>query len=104
MSKGNKKKKNNDLGALILLITLLIMMKMPDLNFGIRFAKDRNWPCVGYYTITSGYGRRNISIPGASKNHKGIDIGCPIGTEIVSVLDGKVIFTGYNTYRGYYIS
>ena len=104
-SKKSKKRssKNSDLGGIILLITLLVMMKMPDFNFGMRIAKNKNWPCVGYYTITSSYGIRNTGIPGASKNHKGIDIGCPDGTKIVSVLDGKVMFTGYNKYRGYYI-
>jgi len=64
---------------------------------------DKVWPAVGQYRITSGYGKRNTGIPGASTNHKGIDIGCPDGTKIVSVLDGKVMFTGYNKYRGYYI-
>lgn len=64
---------------------------------------DKVWPCVGYYTISSGYGTRNTGIPGASTNHKGIDIPAPTGTAVVSVLDGKVIFTGYNAYRGYYI-
>ena len=64
---------------------------------------NKVWPAVGYHNITSGYGPRNTGIPGASTNHKGIDIGCPTGTKIVSVLDGKVIFTGYNAYRGYYI-
>jgi len=101
--KKKKSKKNSDLSALILLITLLIMMKMPDLNLGMRIAKDKKWPCVGYYTITSGYGKRNTGIPFASTNHKGIDIGCPVGTEIISVLDGTVLATGYNKYRGYYI-
>ena len=61
------------------------------------------WPAVGQYRITSRYGYRNTGIPGATTNHKGLDIGCPVGTKIVSVLDGKVIFTGYNKYRGYYI-
>lgn len=61
------------------------------------------WPAVGQYRITSRYGYRNTGIPGATTNHKGLDIGCPIGTKIVSVLDGKVMFTGYNKYRGYYI-
>jgi len=64
---------------------------------------NKVWPAVGYTRITSGYGKRNTGIPGASTNHKGIDIGCPTGTPVVSVLDGKVIFTGYNKYRGYYI-
>ena len=70
---------------------------------GVFVGGDKVWPAVGYYRITSGYGPRNTGIPGASTNHKGIDIGCPTGTPIVSVLDGKVIFTGYNAYRGYYI-
>lgn len=64
---------------------------------------DKVWPAVGYYKISSGYGNRNTGIPGASTNHKGIDIACPTGTNIVSVLDGKVMFKGYNAYRGYYI-
>lgn len=64
---------------------------------------NKVWPAVGYYNITSGYGKRNTGIPGASTNHKGIDVGCPTGTAIVSVLSGKVLFTGYNKYRGYYI-
>ena len=76
---------------------------MPDFNFGVRIAKNKNWPCVGYYTITSGYGRRNTGIPMASTNHKGIDISCPVGTDVVAVLDGTILFTGYNMYRGYYI-
>ena len=70
---------------------------------GAYVGGNKIWPCVGYYNITSGYGPRNTGIPGASTNHKGIDVGCPTGTKIVSVLDGKVIFTGYNAYRGYYI-
>lgn len=70
---------------------------------GVFVGGNKVWPCTGSTRITSGYGGRNTGIPGASTNHKGIDIGCPIGTPIVSVLDGKVIFTGYNAYRGYYI-
>lgn len=70
---------------------------------GAYVGGDKIWPAVGYYNITSGYGKRNTGIPGASTNHKGIDVGCPTGTPIVSVLNGTVIFTGYNKYRGYYI-
>lgn len=64
---------------------------------------DKVWPCPSSTRITSGYGGRNTGIAGASTNHKGIDIGCSVGSSVVSVLDGKVIFTGYNVYRGYYI-
>lgn len=77
--------------------------QMASGSSGIYVGGNKVWPCVGYTRITSGYGKRNTGIPGASTNHKGIDVGCPVGTPIVSVLDGKVMFTGYNKYRGYYI-
>ena len=77
--------------------------EMASGSTGTFVGGDKVWPAVGQYRITSGYGKRNTGIPGASTNHKGIDIGCPDGTKIVSVLDGKVMFTGYNKYRGYYI-
>lgn len=103
-SKKKKKSSNsNDTAGMIILVILLIIIKMPDVNYGTRIAEDKNWPCVGYYTISSGYGKRNTGISMASTNHKGIDISCPVGTEVVSVLDGTVLFTGYNMYRGYYI-
>lgn len=70
---------------------------------GAYVGGNKVWPCPASHRITSGYGGRNTGIPGASTNHKGIDIGCPDGSAVVSVLDGKVIFTGYNRYRGYYI-
>lgn len=70
---------------------------------GVYVGGNKVWPCPASHRITSGYGGRNTGIPGASTNHKGIDIGCPDGSAVVSVLDGKVIFTGYNRYRGYYI-
>lgn len=77
--------------------------EMASGSSGTYVGGDKIWPAVGQYRITSGYGKRNTGIPGASTNHKGIDIGCPDGTKVVSVLDGKVMFTGYNKYRGYYI-
>lgn len=77
--------------------------EMANSSSGAYVGGNKVWPCVGYTRITSGYGKRNTGIPGASTNHKGIDVGCPTGTPIVSVLDGKVMFTGYNKYRGYYI-
>lgn len=77
--------------------------EMASNSSGVFVGGKKIWPAVNQYRITSGYGKRNTGIPGASTNHKGIDIGCPDGTPIVSVLDGKVLFTGYNKYRGYYI-
>ena len=64
---------------------------------------NKVWPCTGSTRITSGYGSRNTGIPGASTNHKGIDIGVPVGTAVLSSADGYVVTTGYSSVRGYYI-
>lgn len=43
------------------------------------------WPAPGNYLITSHYGPRSIN------NHKGIDIGCSMGSEITAANSGVVI-------------
>lgn len=47
-----------------------------------------SWPCTG--PITSGYGARSSPTPGASTDHKGIDIGVPQGTPVTAAADGNV--------------
>ncbi|MBW4558445.1 MAG: peptidoglycan DD-metalloendopeptidase family protein [Trichormus sp. ATA11-4-KO1] len=47
------------------------------------------YPCTG--TVTSGFGLRNTGIPGASRNHKGIDIANKKGTPIYAARDGVVV-------------
>ena len=45
---------------------------------------------------TSGFGtRRDPFNENRSQFHKGVDIGCPIGTKIYSARAGRVVFTGY---------
>jgi murein DD-endopeptidase MepM/ murein hydrolase activator NlpD len=44
----------------------------------------------GFNVITSPYGPRKNVPPGASTNHKAIDLGAPIGTPVSSILDGVV--------------
>ena len=61
------------------------------------------WPCPSSRHITSYFGGRNTGIPGASTNHKGIDIGADSGSAIVAALDGTVIKTDYSSARGNYI-
>lgn len=55
--------------------------------------------------ITSPFGRRTQPIPGASENHKGIDIGANINTVVIAPKNGKVIFAGWenpnNHNKGY---
>ncbi|MBQ8935766.1 MAG: peptidoglycan DD-metalloendopeptidase family protein [Oscillospiraceae bacterium] len=57
------------------------------------------WPAEG--RVSSHFGPRNIS--GGSKNHKGVDIACPKGSEIVAARAGTVIWSGWNGGYGYLI-
>ncbi len=47
----------------------------------------------GMNKISSSYGYRKDPATGNQKLHEGIDINTPIGTEVVAVADGQVIFT-----------
>ena len=62
------------------------------------------WPAPGCTLITSPYGRRARPTAGASTNHKGIDIGTPIGTPIIAADAGVVSFAGYFGSGGNWIS
>lgn len=53
-------------------------------------------PVAGDAVVTSGKGKRNTGISGASKNHQGIDIDVTTGdtAKIVASADGIVVFAG----------
>lgn len=53
------------------------------------------WPLPGYTKISSYFGNRNIPTAGATSFHGGIDIPAPSGTNIISVISGTVIKTGF---------
>ena len=54
------------------------------------------WPQPSSTYITSDYGYRgDIGIPGASKDHKGIDIKAKMYDPVVAAADGTVIYVGY---------
>lgn len=54
-------------------------------------------PIPGGAPITSGYGWRIRPISGQRQFHKGIDLGAPIGTAVVTVDGGKVIEVSSNS-------
>ena len=62
------------------------------------------WPTPKYHTITSPFGPRKSPTNGASTSHSGIDIGAPEGTDILSISDGYVTYTGFNGAGGYTIT
>lgn len=64
------------------------------------------WPLPSQYgrsRITSYFGNREQPVPGASTNHRAIDIGVPVGTPVYSAADGYVVTKGYSSIRGNYV-
>lgn len=61
------------------------------------------WPAVEGYSISSYFGPREAPTGGASTYHKGIDIPCPAGSDIVAGESGTVIISQYSNSAGYYI-
>lgn len=49
------------------------------------------WPAPGYFRITSYFGETK----GRDHIHQAIDIACPIGSTLVSVSAGKVVYAGW---------
>jgi murein DD-endopeptidase MepM/ murein hydrolase activator NlpD len=54
------------------------------------------WPVATGGTITSYFGNRTAPTAGASTYHRGLDIGCTYGSDIVAADDGTVILSSYN--------
>lgn len=58
-------------------------------------------PCEG--EITSSFGKRVHPITNEVREHNGIDIKAPTGTEVVASISGTVTDVGYDTEKGNYI-
>ena len=54
------------------------------------------WPVPSSAVITDFFGGREAPIAGASTDHKGLDIGCDYGSDIVAAEDGVVVMSCYN--------
>ena len=65
---------------------------------------DSEWPVPGHTYISSHFGNRDAPTQGASTSHSGIDIPAPEGSKIISIMDGKVISTGWGGAGGYTIT
>ena len=61
------------------------------------------WPCPGYTRISSYFGPRPQPVPGASTNHKGVDLAAPYGTAILASASGTVTTSTYSNSAGNYI-
>lgn len=61
------------------------------------------WPCPASRRITSGFGSREAPVPGASTDHKGIDVGAASGSGIVAAAAGRVTTSAYSSSAGNYV-
>ncbi|SEQ81684.1 Murein DD-endopeptidase MepM and murein hydrolase activator NlpD, contain LysM domain [Lachnospiraceae bacterium NE2001] len=53
------------------------------------------WPMPTSTVISSYYGPRTAPTAGATSYHRGIDIPCSMGSDVIAVADGTVIYVGY---------
>ncbi len=65
-------------------------------NFDGEFA----WPMPMSTNITSYFGPRSRPTAGASSYHRGIDIACPQGSNVIASADGVVMYVGYMSSAG----
>ena len=68
----------------------------PNGSAGLVYTGEEfTWPMPSGHTIVSYYGPRIAPTAGATSYHRGIDIDCAMGSEVVAVAAGEVIYTGY---------
>lgn len=65
---------------------------------------NTDWPVEGHYKVSSEFGNRIAPTAGASIFHSGIDIPAPEGTKLISIMDGKIVSTGWGGGGGYTIT
>lgn len=61
------------------------------------------WPCPSYTRVSSEFGPRPQPTPGASTNHRGIDLAAPYGSSILASAAGIVTTSSYSASAGNYI-
>ena len=61
------------------------------------------WPLPARHSVASYFGYRTAPCAGASTDHKGIDIGCSVGSNVVAAAAGRIMYTSYSNARGNYI-
>lgn len=62
------------------------------------------WPSAVSTRITSGFGKREKPNAKATSVHRGIDIGVPMGSNVLAAEAGTVATAGFNGSYGYYIT
>lgn len=92
--------------SIVVIGTTLAGSKKLEASTYINFDKKASsfqWPLNDIYHVSSLYGNRVHPISKRVIHHNGIDIAAPLGTEVHSINAGTVIYTGFQSARGYYI-
>ena len=66
--------------------------------------KEWMWPVPECRTISSYFGKRNSPTAGASADHKGIDIACQEGTDVVASKGGIVTVAEASASEGNWVA
>ena len=88
----------------IVIITIFVSLLINIDSIIIAEPNEFYWPLPNNHHITSPFGPRKAPTSGASSNHSGIDIAATPGTEIHSICDGYVVYTGFNGAGGFTIT
>lgn len=92
-------------GFFLLLCTILGGSFHESENNGYYYGtKEWMWPVPECRTISSYFGKRDSPVAGASTDHKGIDIACQEGTDVVATKEGTVMVAASSDSEGYWIA
>lgn len=89
------------LSMLFSILFIPLINTQPDSNIIFASNTGFTWPTPGYSKITSKFGYRNSPTAGASSYHGGIDIAAAEGSNILSIADGIITYTGWYGANGY---
>jgi len=79
------------------------LLEAQNPNSKLTYSSGMIWPCPGYKTLTSYFGRRFHPVLKIYRSHNGIDIAAPSGANIIAAASGEVITSEYSSSYGNYI-
>lgn len=93
------------LGFLLLLCAIIgVEFEESESNGYYYGTKEWMWPVPDCRIISSHYGKRTSPTAGASNNHKGIDIACAQGSDVVATKSGTVIVAKNSSAEGNWVA
>lgn len=79
------------------------LLEAQNPNSKLTYTSGMIWPCPGYKTLTSYFGRRFHPVLKIYRSHNGIDVAAPSGANIIAAASGEVITSEYSSSYGNYV-